>query len=130
MLLRRVLWTAGLFVASLLIARSAQPTNLLPVVAGVAIGFGLVLVRLWWLAEHDAHRYTQAQLRDMRVNQWRSREVRNGALIGVVIATVISSAGSLLGVRPVELVSLLLAFVSGGMLAVLTRSDRDREIRV
>jgi hypothetical protein len=127
--LRRVLWVVGLLAASVLMVGSRQPPNLIPAAVGLALGFTLALFRLRWLAEHDQP-YTQSELRDMRRNQWRSPAVRNGALIGVVIATVISSAGAALGLRPPELLSVLLAFLSGGMLAVLTSPDRDREVRL
>ena len=129
MFLRRVLWVVGLLAGSLLMVASSQPANLVPAAAGLGLGFTLGFFRLRWLAEHDRP-YSQNELRDLRRNQWRSPEVRNGALIGVVIATVISSAGAALGLRPDELLSLLLAFLSGGMLAVLTSPDRDREVRL
>jgi hypothetical protein len=129
MFVRRVLWVVGLLAASVLIGSSSQPMNLVPVAAGLGIGFTLALFRIRWLAEHDRP-YNQSELRDIRRKQWRSPEVRNGALIGVVIATVISSAGAALGLRTPEVLSVLLAFLSGGMLAVLAGPDRDREVRL
>ena len=92
MFVRRVVWVVGLLATSVLIGSSSQPLNLVPVAAGLGIGFTLALLRIRWLAEHDRP-YTQSELREIRRSQWRSPEVRNGALIGVVIATVISSAG-------------------------------------
>jgi hypothetical protein len=129
MFVRRFLWVVGLLAASILIAASSQPMNLIPVAAGLGLGFALSLFRMRWLAAHDRP-YTQSELRDIRRNQWRSPEVRNGALIGVVIATVISSAGVALGLRTPELLSVLLACLTRGMLAVLAGSDRDREVRL
>src|SRR5512132_519210 len=98
MFARRVLWVVGLFAAAVLVGSSSQPMNLIPVAAGLGLGFTLALFRMRWLAEHDRP-YAQSELRDIRRNQWRSPEVRKGALIGVVIATVISSAGAALGLR-------------------------------
>ena len=129
MLVRRAVWVVGLLAASVLIGSSSQPLNLVPVAAGLGIGFTLALFRIRWLAGHDRP-YTQSELREIRRRQWRSPEVRNGALIGVVIATVISSAGAALGLRTPELLSVLLALLSGGMLAVLAGPDRDREVRL
>jgi len=129
MLVRRAVWVVGLLAASVLIGSSSQPLNLVPVAAGLGIGFTLALFHIRWLAGHDRP-YTQSELREIRRRQWRSPEVRNGALIGVVIATVISSAGAALGLRTPELLSVLLALLSGGMLAVLAGPDRDREVRL
>lgn len=126
---QRLLSLAILVAFTVVLATQRSPVNWWSLVVGVTMGSAATVARLWWLATHD-RRYSQEEIRSQRFRNHASRGVRIGAIIGVMLATFLSSAGIALHLPVTDIGAGLGAFLTGGMLVVVARPNRNREIRL